>query len=246
MKKLMVLIVGTLLLYGVNLPVQAAENTSSTTSTATTETAAIPGERGEITVLGGTQLDSKGDIRLSKSFALTEVYKDDVLNLGILYQNTDAFGLNAGIRYDTKTQSSVPFGKVDFKVPFGDNLKIAGYGAQNYYGTDWTSYEVAIQIEVFKNLFIYPGVRGEFGKSVPIYTYNLSNDPYLFLRGDFNWKAGKFDFGLQPYLYICGEGVWFHNYTIKYNMNDNVALVVNTNSMFDHKPKFLAGIQWKF
>jgi opacity protein-like surface antigen len=243
MKKLLVLILGIILLCGAALSVQAAE---STTTAATTETAKTPGEHGELTVLGGTQWDSQGDFHLSKHFALTEIYKDNVLNLGILYQNTDSFRVNAGIRYDTVTQGTVPFGKVDFKIPFGDNLKIAGYGAQNYYGNDWTSYEVAIQVEVFKNLFIYPGVRGEFGNTVPTYSYNLSNDPYLFLRGDFNWKSGKFDFAVQPYLYICGEGVWFHNYTVKYHMNDNLALVVNTNTLFDQKPKFLAGIQWKF
>lgn len=243
MKKLLVLILGIILLCGVALSAHAAE---STTTDATTETAKTPGEHGQLTVLGGTQWDSQGDFHLSKHFSLTEVYRDNILNLGILYQNTDSFRVNAGIRYDTATQGTVPFGKVDFKIPFGDNLKIAGYGAQNYYGNDWTSYEVAVQIEVFKNLFIYPGVRGEYGNTVPTYAYNLDNDPYLFLRGDFNWKTGKFDFSVQPYLYICGEGVWFHNYSIKYRMNDNVALIVNANTLFDQKPKFLAGIQWKF
>lgn len=245
MKKLLVLIMGFILLCGVTLSVQAAEDTSSTTSSAT-ETAGVPVDHGQINILGGTVWNSEGDLHLSKHFDLTEIYKDDTLKLGILYRYSDAFRVNAGIRYDVETQTSVPFGRVDVIMPFGDNLKIVGYGSQNYYGVDWTSYEVAIRIEVFKNLFIYPGVRGEYGNTVPTYAYNLNNDPYLFLRGDFNWKTGKFDFGIQPYLYICGEGIWFHNYTIKYNVSEKVALMVNTNTLFDQKPKFLAGIQWKF
>lgn len=222
-----------LLLCGLSMAAPAAE----------TETAGA--SRTELTLLGGTDWVSEGNIQLSKSFDLTEVYEDQVLNLGIKYRASDSFMVNAGIRYDLKTQSSVPFGRVDAKVPFGDNLKIAGYAAQNYYGVDWTSYEVAIQIEVFKNLFIFPGVRGEYGNTVPTYAYNPNNDPYLFLRTDFQWKAGKFDFVIQPYLYICGEGVWFHNYSIKYHVSDNIALMVNSNTLFDQQPKFLAGLQWK-
>lgn len=224
-----------LLLGGFGIAAMAAE----------TETETTPPGRCQLTFLGGTDWVSDGDIQLSKHFDLTEHYEDQILNLGLMYRASDSFMVNAGIRYDFITQSSVPFGKVDVKIPFGDNLKIAGYAAQNYFGVDWTSYEVAIQIEVFKNLFIFPGVRGEYGSTVPTYTYNPNNDPYLFLRGDFQWKAGKFDFMVQPYLYICGEGVWFHNYTIKYNASDKVALMVNSNTLFDQRPKFLAGLQWK-
>lgn len=232
-KKLLIFIIANLLLGSLGFTVQAAENGT-----------AGPG-RSKITVLGGTDLISEGNFQLSKSFDLTEAYEDQVLKLGIMYRASDSFMVNAGIRYDFTSQSSVPFGKVDAKIPFGDNLKIAGYAAQNYYGVDWTSYEVAIQIEVFKNLFVFPGVRGEYGNTVPTYAYNPNNEPYLFLRGDFQWKAGKFDFLIQPYLYICGEGVWFHNYSIKYNVNEKIALMVNTNTLFDQSPKFLAGLQWK-
>jgi hypothetical protein len=246
MKKVLVLIIGFTLLCGLAISAQAAEGGTAATNTATTETGPIPGEQGQFILQGGTVWNSEGYIHLSKYFALTEVYKDDTLKLGVRYEPSDSFWVNAGVRYDTLDHSSVPFGRIDAKIPFGDNLKIVGYAAQNYFGVDWTSYEWAIQIEVFNNMFIYTGVRGEFGNTVPIYSYNQSNDPYLFLRGDFNWKAGNFGFSIQPYLYICGEGVWFHNYTIRYNASKNMAISLNSNTLFDQKPKFLLGVEWKF
>lgn len=250
MKKLWILMTVFILLSGVTLSVQAAETaetTSSPTTTATAEsTSNPPADHGELTLLGGTAFNSQGNVRLSKHFDGIEIYKDNALKLGLLYRASDSFSVNAGVRYDFEDKASIPFGRVDAIIPFGDNLKIAVFGDQNYEGDQWTRYEAAVRIEVYNNLFIYSGVRGEFGYGVPTYSYNLNNEPYLFLRGDFNWKAGKFEFGLQPYLYICGEGIWFHNYTIKYHASNNVALVVNMNTLFDQSPKLLAGIQWKF
>lgn len=240
MKKLLVLVMVFILLSGLTLSVYGAE--SAETSAATPP----PADHGELTLLGGTVFNSQGNIHLSEHFDATEIYKDNALKLGVLYRPSDSFSVNAGLRHDFGDQATIPFGRVDAILPFGDNLHIVGFYEQNSDGDQWTRYELALQIEVYNNLYIYSGVRGDVGSGAPVYRYNPNKEPYFLLRGDFNWKAGKFEFGLQPYLYICGEGVFFHNYTIKYNVTDKVALVVNTNSLFDQNLKYLAGIQWKF
>lgn len=245
MKKLLTLMTVIILLCGIALSVQAVETTETTTTTSGS-TSNPPAGHGELTLLAGTAFNSQGNIHLSKHFDAIEIYKDNALKLGMLYRASDSFSMNAGVRYDFEDKASIPFGRVDAIIPFGDNLKIAVFGDQNYEGDQWTRYEAAIRIEVYNNLFIYSGVRGDFGNGAPTYSYNPNNEATLFLRTDFNWKTGKFEFGLQPYLYICGEGIWFHNYTIKYHINNNIALMVNTNTLFDQTPKFLAGIQWKF
>ena len=145
-------------------------------------------------------------------------------------------------------------------MPFGDTLKFTGYIDQNYRGiywnpdeaakaaldhqdykgSNWNRYEAALGIEVYDNCFILPGVRYE----TVDYDYNPTKEAFLFIKGDVNLHAGKFDFGIQPYFYI--RGMWFDDYTIKYHINDRAAIILNANSLFDRVIRVKAGVEWKF
>ena len=244
MHKMLSLVMGLILLLGLTVSVQAAETTDTT--------APVPTDQGEVSALGGNGTYSLGKFSLFKDFNLIEIYNNEeydyqdinALKVGLQFRPSDAFSISGGGRYDFITKETIPFGRFDFMLPFGDNLKIAGYCDQNYDGNNWANFEAAIRIEVYNHLYVFSGIRGEFGDEAPAYSYNPDNEPCLFLRGDFNWKAGRFDFSVQPYLYI--QGIWFHDYTIKYNFSDRVALVFNMNSLFDENVRCRAGLQWKF
>jgi hypothetical protein len=229
MKKLFSLMLGFIFLFVTVISVQAAETSSDN----------------QITALFGRDLSIfSGNYNLSDHFGLTGIYKDNALKAGLFYRGSDAFKITAGVRYDSVQPETIPFGRLDFILPFGDNLKFNGYCAQNYDGAEWTQYEASFRIEAFEKQYIHAGIRGDLGNGAPLYSYNPTGEPYLFIKGDFYWKAGNFDFTLQPYLYI--RGVWFDDYTIKYNFNPNLALALNYYSDFNQVNYLLAGIQWRF
>ncbi len=201
--------------------------------------------KNQITALFGRDLSSfTGNYILSKQFDLAGEYKDNALKAGIAYHWSDAFKITAGVRYEPNQQATVAFERFDFMLPFGDNLKFDGYYVNNYDGFDWSQYETAFRIEVFDKQYIRAGVRGDFGDGAPRYSYNPDLEPFFFLKGNFYWKTGKFDFALQPYLLI--RGVWFDDYTVKYYFNQNIALALNYRTDFNQMSYLLGGIQWRF
>jgi hypothetical protein len=229
MKKLFSLMLGFIFLFATVISVQAAETSLN----------------GQITALFGRDLSTiRGSYNLSDHFGLVGEYINNASKVGVFYRGSDAVKITAGVRYDPIQQETMTFGRFDFRLPFGDNLKFDGYCAQNYDGFEWTQYEATFRIEVFDKQYIHAGVKGDLGNGAPLYSYNPNGEPYLFIKGDFYWKAGSFDFILKPYLYI--RGVWFDDYTVKYNFNQQMALAINYYTDFNQVTYLLGGIQWKF
>jgi hypothetical protein len=150
-----------------------------------------------------------------------------------------------GANYDTIDKETVPYGGFDYQTRFGDSsLNLYAAYNYNYQGKDWADYETSIRIQMYERFFIYAGVRGDVGEGAPTYDYNTDKEPELFLRGDLNWNWGKFEFNMRPMIYVTAQ--WFHDYTIKYPINDRTTLMVNMNSLYDNQMKYRAGVQFKF
>lgn len=159
------------------------------------------------------------------------------------YQFFDSFGVKAGVRYDLNEKDTLVTGGFNFLIPFG-SIKFAGDYERNLNGYDWSSYETSFRILMYENLYIYAGVRGDIGKDAPIYNYNKSGEPLLFIKADCNVRWPKIELNLQPLLYI--HGYLLHNYSFKYNFNDRTALLININDLYDRQLKYEIGLEWKF
>lgn len=204
--------------------------------------------QGEVTALVGNDHSSIGWMKyhLTDQLDFTALYDDEyeAFKAGVEYDFTDRFGVMAGIRYDFNDKNTIGYGGFDFVIPFASNLELSGYYDYNYAGENWSRYETAIRIEMYKGNYLYAGVRGNRGSGAPIYDYNKDNEALLFMRGDFSWQFGKFGLHLKPLLYIQGE--YFHNYDLKYTINDHTNFILNINSLEDQELNYRAGIEFKF
>ncbi len=207
----------------------------------------------EVVLLASDEGFGSGKFYLTDKFSITGVYEDELLKAGVRYQPSDRFGIKFGQVYNHDTEDNFTYGGFDFVIPFGNNLNIYGMYDSNYKGEDWDSYETAIKIQMFPNHFIYAGVRGDTGDSVPDMKYNEEHreGPHLFLRGDFSWYWKKASLSLNPLLYV--KGYYYHDYTFKYHLKENASFVLNMNN-FDYNInnsnksdiKYLAGLEFKF
>lgn len=202
--------------------------------------------RGSITALAGKDPDSlvRGNYQITDALQFTGDYEDQVFRGGFDYDFSDHFGIKAGVRYDHDDDSTTNYGGFDFSIPFGTNLELNGFYDMNYEGDHWNRYETVVRIELYKNHFLDAGVMGNDGSGIEIYDYNPDNDAMLFLRGDFNWKFGKFGLRLQPVLSV--EGKLFHNYDVTYDLNERLNLAFNMDSRYDRDTRYRAGIGVKF
>lgn len=190
---------------------------------------------------------------LTDKFSVTGVYENELLKAGLRYDFSERFGVKAGQVYDDNSEASFTYGGIDFVLPFGNNLNIYGFYDTNYRGEDWDNYEVALQIQMFKNHYIYSGVSGDSGAGVPDMKYNQERHegPHMFLRGDFSWYWKKASISLRPLLFV--KGYYYHDYTFKYHLKENASIVLNVNN-FDYNKyssdpgdiKYLAGVEFKF
>ena len=202
--------------------------------------------KGELTLLGGTKNGSMGQLKyqLTEKIELNALYEDqyEALKLGIDYHFTDHFGVKLGVRADDN--DTVGYAGLNYSIPFGTNLQLSGFYIYNDMGDKWGRYESAVRIEMYPQNYLYAGIRGDSGSGVKPYDYNTDNEALLFMRGDFKWQFGKFDLNLRPLLYVQGD--YFHDYDLKYSLNDRTKLVLNINSLYDQETRYRAGIEFKF
>lgn len=207
----------------------------------------------EVVLLANDGGFGSGKFYLTDKFSITGVYEDELLKAGFRYQPSDRFGIKVGEVYNHDTEDNYTYGGIDFVIPFGNNLGIYGMYDANYQSEDWSRYEATIKIQMFQNHYIYAGVRGDTGDGVPDMKYNEEHreGPHLFLRGDFSWYWKKVSVSLNPVLYV--KGYYYHDYTVKYHLNENSNIVLNVNN-FDYNKnnsndsniKYLAGLEFKF
>jgi hypothetical protein len=199
-------------------------------------------------VLGGNQTMGKLDLALGDHFQLQGFSQDGVSNVGLRFQPAEWFGIRAGATYESDIKETTPYGGLDFNMHFGtNNLRLKGYYDYNYYGKDWSQYEVALRIQMYEHLFLDAGVRGDVGNNAPVYSYNSSKEALLFLRGVFDWTSakGRWTLNLHPVLYV--NGTFLHDYTIKYNINGNTSIMANCNTLYDPAVfNYRAGLQIRF
>lgn len=200
----------------------------------------------EVMLLGNDGGFGSAKIYLNDKFSVTSVYEDELFKAGLRYDHSERFGIKAGEVYDHNTEDTFAYGGIDFVIPFGDSLNIAGFYDTNYKAKDWDRYETALKIQMFKSHFIYAGIRGDAGDSVPEMEYNEDNleEPHLFLRGDFNWNWKKVSINLKPLLYV--KGAFYADYTFKYHLKENASLVLNINNQYDSDFNFRGGFEFKF
>ncbi len=206
--------------------------------------AADPVPQSSVSGLFGVDGYGNLDLNVGQNLNWDTNYQYDAVTTGLKYRIADKFGLKAGVRYDTDTKDYNGYGGIDFFIPFGTNLRLAGFYDAGYRGKDWTRYEAAVRIQMYPRVFLYAGVRGENGSDIIKYDYNEDNQPLLFLRGDMDWQWGKWELHLQPMLHI--EGEFFHDYDLKYHVSDNTSLVFNINSQYDEDAKYRLGFEHKF
>jgi hypothetical protein len=204
--------------------------------------------RTELGLMGGNDGRAWAGLWLGKSLQFNFLYEDEVYRSGFLWQPSANFGLKLGSRYDPDAEEADSYAGIDFKIPFGNNLQFAGWFDYNYTGPEWSRYEAAVRIEMFKNKFIHAGVRGDSGDGFVPYDFNLENDPAIFLKGELGWslKEGKFDIQLRPMLYI--KGTYFHDYDFAYNFGKNrkTSLLIKIDSLYDTELHYSAGLRWRF
>ena len=190
--------------------------------------------------------DGYGTLKLplSNSFDVDLKYHEDALKTGVYYHLSDKIGIKAGARYDLDAEKTNAYGGIDFSIPFGDNLRIAGFYDSGFEGEKWDRYEAAVRIQMYEHHFLYAGVRGEEGKDATVYEYNEDKQPMLFLRGDFTWQWKQWEVALRPMLHIQGD--FFHDYDLKYNVNKDTKLVFNVNSQYEQVAKYRLGFERKF
>lgn len=206
----------------------------------------------EVMLLGNDGGYGWAQFHLSNSVSVTGVYEDELVKLGLRYDPSERFGIKAGQVYNPDNEETFTYGGLNFVMPFGNSLNIAGFYDTNYKAEDWDRYEAALKIQMAKNHFIYAGIRGDSG-NVPELKYNKDNleEPHLFLRGEFNWYLKKVSISLNPLLYI--KGYYYHDYTFKYHINETASIVLNVNN-YDDNPNnpgeseiyYRGGFEFKF
>lgn len=206
--------------------------------------AAEDDNKGEVTILVGNESVAKGNYQLTDRLDLTAFYEDDVFKTGLEYQISSKFKVKAGLHYNLDAEEAIGYGGIAYDIPFGTNLKLVGFFDHNYDYEDCTSYESAIRVEMYPGYFIFAGVRGYFGSGSPEFKYNEDNDALLFLKGDFNWEINKYSIKLRPILNIKGD--FFHDYDLSYRLNEQTALVLNINSLYDKETKYRIGVEYQF
>ena len=227
MKRFLIGFMTLLFLFGIAVSVQAADVAYN----------------GALTGVLGTESGITANYQLPGNFGLNGDFKDNILKAGVTYRLSDIFGVKTGVRYDVTQKTPNMYGGLNFMVPFG-TIKFCGSYDQNVNGIDWASYETSFRIQMYENLFIYAGIRGDGGAGAPVYEYNPSGDPLLFIKVDFNYQWPKIELNLQPLLYV--QGKLLNNHSLKYNFNDRTALFVNINDLYDAQLKYGLGMQWKF
>ncbi len=202
------------------------------------------GKSNEVKALIGA--DGFGTLKmpLSDNLNVDLKYSDDALKTGLYYHLSDKIGIKAGARYDVDAEKTNAYGGLDFSIPFGDNLRIAGFYDSGFEGKNWNRYEAAVRIQMYDKHFLYAGVRGENGTDAPDYDYNEDHQPLLFLRGDFTWQWKQWEVSLRPILHIQGD--FFHDYDLKYKLNEDTKLVFNVNSQYEQMAKYRVGFERKF
>lgn len=200
----------------------------------------------EVMLLGNDGGFGSAKIYLTDKVSVTGVYEDELFKAGLRYDPSERFGIKAGEVYNHDTEDTFTYGGFDFIIPFGDSLNITGFYDTNYKAKDWDRYEAALKIQMFKTHFIYAGIRGDAGDSVPEMEYNEDNieEPHLFIRGDFNWDWKKVSINLQPLLYV--KGAYYADYTFKYHLKENASVVLNINDQYDSGFKYRGGLEFKF
>jgi len=206
----------------------------------------------EVMLLGNDGGYGWAKFHLANGFSITGVYEDELAKLGLRYDPSERFGIKAGQVYDPDTEETFTYGGINFIIPFGNSLNIAGFYDINYKYKDWDRYEAALKIQMAKNHYIYAGIRGDAGV-VPELKYNEDNleEPHMFLRGDFNWSWKKFSISLDPLLYV--KGYYYHDYTFKYHINEKANVVLNVsnyddnpNNPGDSEINYRGGFEFKF
>ena len=207
----------------------------------------------EVTLLANDGGFGSGKFYFTDKFSATGVYENELFKAGLRYDLSERFGIKAGQVYDENTEDTFTYGGINFKLPFGKNLNIYGSYDTNYRGEDWDNYEAALEIQMFKNHFIYAGISGDTGDGVPKMKYNEERreGPHMFLRGDFSWYWKKVSVNLTPLLFV--KGYFYHDYTFKYHLKENAGIVLNVNN-YDYNKyssdpgdiKYLAGLEFKF
>lgn len=207
----------------------------------------------EVMLLGNDGGYGWAKFNLTDKVGITGVYEDELVKLGMRFDQSERFGIKAGQVYNHDTEESFTYGGFNFVMPFGNSLNIAGFYDTNYKAEDWDRYEAALKIQMAKNHFIYAGIRGDAGDNVPELKYNKDNieEPHLFLRGDFNWYWKKVSISLNPLLYV--KGFYYHDYTFKYHINEMANVVLNVNNYDDNinnpgdsEINYRGGFEFKF
>jgi hypothetical protein len=202
------------------------------------------GDRGSVTALFGAKGSGMVNYHLGDKLDLSGGYEDYQYKAGFYYRPWEPIGFKAGVRTGEKERETAAYGGFDFLIPFGTNLKLAGFYDTGYKGPDWNRYEAAVRIQMYERVFLYAGIRGENGSGAPVYEYNDDGEALLFLRGDIGWKWNKLELRLQPTMHIQGD--YFHNYELKYHFNDQTAALLNVNSEFDETVRVRMGFEHKF
>ena len=215
---------------------------------------AVDQKQSDAVVMMGEDPYALVNLSLSPKLELTTRYDtseaEDSLKLGVIYQFSDRFGLQAGVRYDTEAvdpeSELLGYGGFNYSLPLGNNLRVTGFYTNNYEDEDWVRYESAIRIQMYPDHYLYVGVRGDTGDGAKAqaYSYNPDQEPLVFMRGDFSWQWNKFSINLRPLLHIKGSA--FHDYDFKYAFNDQSTLVLNMSSLYDRDIRFRLGLQYKF
>lgn len=203
--------------------------------------------KGEFIGLAGNESLGQGSYLLTDNLKwIATTLEESTLITGLRYELSDRWGVTIGGRYDSELEETAPYGGFDFYMPFfgSNNLKLTGFYDFNYNGEDWNSYEIALRIQMYQNVFIDAGVRGDEGDGYQPYDYNESKEPLLFLRLDCNGQWGKFSLRAQPLLYVTG--IILYNSDLKYKLNDRTNLVLNVSNFYDQQDKYRLGIEYKF
>lgn len=203
----------------------------------------------EVVMLANDEGFASGKFYVTDKFSITGVYEDELFKAGLRYEPSDRFAIKIGEVYKHDTEDTFTYGGIDFVLPFGNSLNIVGLYDSNYKEEDWDRYEAALKIQMFKNHYIYAGVRGDTGDGVPVMKYNEEHreGPHLFLRGDFSWYWKKASLSLTPLLYV--KGYYYHDYTFKYHLKENANILLNINNFDNTKQpemNYRAGLEFKF
>jgi hypothetical protein len=244
-KRLAICLATMLLLLSITMSAQAGENNYKG------EFISLLGNKS--IVQGSYQLTDKlrlnGDLEELSSDLENFKYqsqKDYFLRTDLHYQIANWLGIKIGGRYDSAPGETIPYGGLDFLIPFGDNdLKFTGFYDYNYQGKDQTSYETALRIQMYEHFYIDAGVRGDGGSGFTRpYIYNKENDPLFFIRGNYTKQWGKFNIELRPLVFVIGEVMYDTNF--KYNLNDRTNIVLSVGDYYDRETKYRLGFQYKF